>query len=574
MLRKRLVKVTDYFFGLPDSLSSLAFIILVSLAFGLIQFGAAGPLASAASGLLALAIPGILVSAATVSIRPRIGTKRLLFLSLVSALVYSLAFLLHLQAVAFAVSFALWFAVSRIFFGLDDGGSLALAAFQFVSFAIPSAYLGLFGPQTQVAIAIATALGLSIASTLVFLSVMRLIGLPFSRVFGLELMDGLSQFFGQWLYGSRELEQTFSRLGETVESEVGVLLFRAKSMELAILVPGVHFGPFGNLGGSRFSHMLASAISKGGRKAIVLHGTAGHELNPVAESEFGSLLSVTEKAISAISRTSPSCSFSAAKSGAETAYALRISENALVTLTRAPLSTEDISHEAGAALRGVALGYCGEAVIADAHNCETAEFEPVPENSAIASSYGDAIRKALGSESLSRQKPLRLGYAEAFPEHPSIGKGGVKLCLVESGRGHSAFAMLVFDANGILPEFRELLISKMSEMASGKLGEFLCEIYTTDTHEMNVRRGVVNAVGSVQKERLEKLAAGLFGSALANLSQAEAGMRVEKFRFRAFGKKSLEAMMSAIAESLNYAKICLVALAIGAAIFAHLFPRA
>ncbi len=569
MLRKKLVRITDYFFGLPDAKVTLALLIGLSILSPIALYNSFSQ-ATLMKGLLLFAIPGILISYILSLLEPKIPLKRPLFLSCVGTLIYLAAYYLSYTVglnvmlfAGFAASFVLWHLVSRLFFCLDDKKSFVAASFQFICYAIPANLFGILATP-----AVPQALASSLVSAVALCLLAEVTGGPFRKAFGISIIEGVSQFFGQWLYGSQELDRAFEKLGTSVESIIGVFRFRTKTQNILLVSPGVHFGPFGTLGGSRFSSMLAAALKKSKNDIVaVFHGTAGHELNPVSESEFSNLRSACEHAINSIKLSQAKGSFSKSNAGDEAAYSLVSNECAFLTLTRAPLSTEDIDYTLGSLLRQIALNSCKNAMVADAHNAETAEFEPVLPGSQIALNYSNAITSAL--KKLPHSEKLLAGASAAQPDDDSICGGGVNLLLFAAGK--SAFAQLVFDANGIVPEFRERLVALLQERAKRSFsGDIFCDVYTTDTHEKNVKKGVVNALGAGNCEstgKLETLALKLFDEALANLSEAESGMAVETFTFKAIGKENMERMMLAISTSLTYVTILgasiLVALVLG-----------
>ncbi|PIU82569.1 hypothetical protein COS70_00630, partial [Candidatus Micrarchaeota archaeon CG06_land_8_20_14_3_00_50_6] len=291
MLRKKLVRITDYFFGLPDAKVTLALLIGLSIISPIALYDSFSP-ASLMKGLLLFAIPSILVSYILYLLEPKIQLKRPLFLSFVGVLIYLAAYYLSYTVglnvmlfAGFAASFVLWHLVSRLFFFLDDKKSFVVALFQFISYAIPANLFGILS-TSDVPLAFAS----SLLSAVVSYLLAEVTGGPFRKAFGISIIEGVSQFFGQWLYGSQELDRAFEKLGVSVESIIGVFRFRTKTQNILLVSPNVHFGPFGTLGGSRFSSMLAAELKKSKNDIVaVFHGTAGHELNPVSESEFQKL---------------------------------------------------------------------------------------------------------------------------------------------------------------------------------------------------------------------------------------------------------------------------------------------
>jgi len=122
-----------------------------------------------------------------------------------------------------------------------------------------------------------------------------LIDAPFKRKYGKSAITIASSFLSEWFYGSGKVEQLLSQIGKEVDIKVTAL--KIKSMkkkdsnmkndnikdkvkdkdEIYVIIPNFHFGPFGNIGSSRFPSIAKSYLDN----VIVLHGTATHEQNLV-----------------------------------------------------------------------------------------------------------------------------------------------------------------------------------------------------------------------------------------------------------------------------------------------------
>ncbi len=79
-----------------------------------------------------------------------------------------------------------------------------------------------------------------------------------------------------------DLETLFDRCGHDIEVTTRVLTFvRKDGKKVAIVIPGVHFGPFRELGSSPLPHVLDEKLKSIGIEPLVLHGAGSHELDIV-----------------------------------------------------------------------------------------------------------------------------------------------------------------------------------------------------------------------------------------------------------------------------------------------------
>jgi len=183
------------------------------------------------------------------------------------------------------------------------------------------------------------------------------------------------------------------------------------------------------------------------------------------------------------------------------------------------------------ALRNHAEKFVGKAVIIDAHNSETGELTNVESGSPLVFSYQKAIENAFQRKG--RYGDLKLGTSTFYPRLHTLGSAGVKLALFEN-RGKK-FCLLLIDANGITPGFRSKILHALREI--GVNGE----VCTTDTHSVNVVKGVINPIG----ERMSDYDVELFvqdiidaiRNAEKNMSKVKFGVESRTIEIDVFGPK-------------------------------------
>ncbi|MDE1797871.1 MAG: DUF2070 family protein, partial [Candidatus Micrarchaeota archaeon] len=373
---------------------------------------------------------------------------------------------------------------------------------------------------------------------------------PLKKNLGVSSPDVLSMFASQWLYGEKDLEEAFDEMGERVSTQAGVATFQTRNGTLRWVVPYVHFGPFGNLGGSQFSWQLASALSGPRTDAFVFHGTATHDFDPVSTEQLGPLLAACQKAISS-SRPAPArYALCTGASGDSRCHLLSINGHRLCAFTRAPLSTEDVNYAVGCQLMERArAGGAQEALAIDCHNAETGDVDYIEAGSPIAFEMLDSLDAAMGKTP--KPAPLLAGWSSAFPALPGLGSGGVKVCAFSSPDKAPSFYVLL-DANGISARGRDKLVAAIRRQHPGTR---FAEILTTDTHQLNNVRGVFNPAG---EEGLEGLTAAVLAcarAAHARLAPASFDMKKERLDIKVLGPYQSAEIVSTLNAVLSVLRI-------------------
>jgi len=331
---------------------------------------------------------------------------------------------------------------------------------------------------------IALALAIGSLATGAFLSAVRRIGL---RLFGVSSFRLIRAFTASWTEDYNEpLEAFLDEIGEEADVQSHVLLFEdaEKGEPLgAIVVPGVHPGPFRWVGSSPLPGLLQEAVERAiGRPAAVPHGISGHEQNLTSRGQCDKLISSVLKALRNLDGLcSRATGFIRAEERGAKASCQLFGPLAFLTLTTAPDTMEDLPPELGEALRAEAPSLGLDDIIAiDAHNCVDGPFDRSEAVRRLGKAAQEAVRKALAAP----KRPFKVGFGKAVPEGFSIdegmGPGGIVAMTVEVGG--SRWAYVVIDGNNMVRGLRERLLTE-----ARALGFSDGEVMTTDTHVVNAR---------------------------------------------------------------------------------------
>lgn len=581
VIEERALGMTRYMISLPGAKRTLAYLLSATMFAGICLRMLYTPGASLADalvyggseGVLLIGMPALLAAALATSVlarkRFRQVLKYFMFISLAGAvlaalsygagLLLSTAFGLPQWAfvlVGNALVFILWVASGTIPLNFGRKSvpvALVHPTLNLTFLVIWSAYGMLEAGSVPLIL-----LRFLVASGVLLLALWSLfyvINAPAKRNFGINAIQAAALFFAQATQGSQDLEGVLEGMGETIRTYVGAISFRKRGggkLKAALIVPYVHYGPFGNLGGSEFPALLGQRLSKKfGCPVAALHATAYHDFNPVHASSIEPIAKLYEKELARGDGYSADAAFVGARSGTGDVFGVATGGGALLTLSRAPEFTEDVEFSAGLALMNLARsrGF-GEALVADRHNCYRTSKTTIYAGSREFFEYHDAVSLL---EQPKRSGGLKLGVAHdplrEFTPAQGIGRAGMHAFVFETA-GRRA-CIIVFDANNCLPRFRESLLEALRRYRF-----HFCDLMTTDTHSVNNINGVANPLGAQAGwEALIPHAVKAVQRALEDIEPVEARTFMERTEVRVLGSGRAGELLSTLSAIVSIAKI-------------------
>jgi len=580
--KKKTLALSKYFVSLPHPAKTLVAIVLLSALFGaLMGILRGGPdillslLQGAADGLVLLAIPAILSSIALYLLRKKAIFRRSIALGLVTVACYGIFYLFayalsphfplaaNLVFVGFGVAFVLWYFLLLLAFDFRRSAvafaSMQLAFFAFFYFMSTGAGLGADSVPLMIKMGFAA---LAFLAAVYFM--FYVISAPMKKNLGVSSMDAISMFLSQWLYGEKDLEEVFDEMGEEVRTLAWLCEFRGKRKRTIFVVPCIHFGPFGNLGGSEFTWMISNALSKenDGAETFVFHGTATHDFNPVSSDEVHKVVGACRAALSSMKMKAGMLLPCHCKAGSISALALRMNDSAFLSYTRAPQTTEDVNLGIGLAIMERAKRFVRNAGVVDAHNAETGDISSVEVGNPIGFEMLDATGKALSAAG--RQEKFMFGSSSTMISLETLGSNGLKLALfAQKGKMET---ILLTDSNGILPFFRDELVELLVELGKKKGYRCSAEVMTTDTHQINNVKGILNPLGSDRRDEVNDAVRKLFSEAFEGLEPVLFGAEEKSFGIRVFGSGQSAEIASTINAVVSLLRFALPAMLVGTAL--------
>ncbi|MGD0171503.1 MAG: DUF2070 family protein [Halobacteriota archaeon] len=381
-------------------------------------------------------------------------------------------------------------------------------------------FLLLFGATGYVVNLVA----ISVVFTLGALVIIRYVDAPLRKSFDVSGMDFIRSYIAQTVEGAPGMEDFFKKIGEAVEVPVTTLSFRTNEcLKATFVVPAVHPGPVGEIGGGNLPVRIVNNLDDGG-EIFVPHGTATHDFNLVSATESLKIVEAAARAVENTQYTADASKSIRVQRGAIKLLAQRFGNSVLFVSTLSPESTEDIEYGLGLVASAEARTQgVQHAALIDAHNCTAPYASSMWAGTKNSFDLIDAIREA--SSRLMQSEPLesdiKLGTASRGPifgRDEGMGDLGIQVALVEVAGQRTAYVLV--DANNMVSNLREIIVSAL------KVDE--AEVMTTDNHVVNSYSGI-NLLGfKADNGILLKAIIELVDEAQANLEPVRAGMNTQQ----------------------------------------------
>ncbi len=596
---QKAVNLTYFLFKTPSYRKTAAWLLIVSFVFGVVARLAGGKVETLLETFLYGGTDGILVLAAPALVSALLATffvsrkqfkqgfKYFAFLSLASTVLYALVLLFGLiigkrfftgidigiyAIVANALVLVLWLASTWIALAYKKKAIFLCVLHPLTNLAFITLWNKFAIVESSVAIGHSPLLAvfkLAIASLILLIAVGALvfiINAPTKRNFGISTIDTITMFFAQWVSGSKGLEDILAGTGETITTQVGTITFKhGKNIKATFVVPQVHYGPIGNLGGSEFPGLLSTSIAKEtGAPCVVFKGAANHDFDPVYSSD---LKTIQDAALLGIKEgekpQSSNAAFIQGRKGYSQVFGIDVNGTAFLTLSRQPQNCEDIHQALGRSLRNIALatGF-KEAIIVDRHHCKV-DGSLIGPGSKEYYDYEKAVETATRFPG-----KMWMGIGEsrhAFKLEEGIGPGGLKAIVMHIGRKKACF--IVVDANNCVPEFRTTVV----QAASKGHGFDFVDLLTTDSHAVNSLSGIHNPLGErVDKKTLLHEVEKAVHAAVANLTPVTAGSSTKEIEIEVLGPQRSSEMVITVNSIFAILKILAPIIFAGSIVLAFL----
>ncbi|MFH1785082.1 MAG: DUF2070 family protein [Candidatus Micrarchaeota archaeon] len=566
------INLTSYFITLPESRFIVSGIVLIGFIFGLLMnLDDPNIIESAViDGMMLLVAPALLSSFVIKVLVRKMPYRRIAATAFAGEVVYATAYVSSMLLsninqfwaqlvilIGAAIVFVFWYVIARFVFILKYRSilfSIIQLLFYLIFLLSDQALYTSNAPFWDIAAKFYISSFVLLGAIVIFFFI---INAPMKKNLGLSSTDAASYLFSAWLYHNKDMENAFDQVGEDAKTLLSLSGFKRKNDTIFFVTPYVHYGPFGNLGGSEFSHLIADAMDKKYKStSFIFHGTVTHDLNPVATTEIKKILDVVDESIKSAIYKDAKVSISLGKEAECKAQALRINNSAIVGLSRAPEVTEDINLGLGMALMFEAEKHVDRAMIIDQHNAETGDITSFEPGSPIAFGYIHAIKDAISKKP--KFKKLNVGVATRSIDSNTIGKAGIKVAIFSS---IPEYVIVLIDSNGVTPGFRDQIESSILELGKKHKRNFTVGVFTTDTHQTNMVRGVLNPAKD-QETTLELICEACI-VAMNDMQEAKFFSDTRWFDIRVIGAKQSIEVISTINSIVAISKITLPLILLG-----------
>ena len=282
----------------------------------------------------------------------------------------------------------------------------------------------------------------------------------------LEDVKKLNKFF-QSIYGTRRIPITtivFKNMGD---------------VKGAFVVPYVHPGPFGEVGGSDLPNKLENYT--GIKNMMVFHSTTTHDNNIASEDD------VRKIAIAVRNSTKSNCKYDKMSdlrrfeiNGIQ--YAAQIfGKYVFIAIIPHRANFDDVELKTGLTIRNRLSTIFDDAVVVDAHN----NFDPhaLP----LSLTISDINHVVAEAKNLKPERKIRMGMGMMSYSGKSVGRGGIRVAVFEYGSKRIAYVLI--DGNNIKRGLREKLRDELMKYVDE------AEIFSTDNHAVNMGLIDYNPVG-------------------------------------------------------------------------------
>lgn len=238
---------------------------------------------------------------------------------------------------------------------------------------------------------------------------------------GVSPLSSARAFMKTWLTGNQEhLEEMIRNFGVTDEVRVKALVLKRELEEsVALVFPDIHFGPFRNVGSSRFPYLLEEGLEPG-MEAFVFHAPGSHERNIATFSKSREIAKAVSSSISSyysqLSEYSM-CKPSILREGEWEVFVLRGPTAIVCFLTNVVRGNDDLPYNISRRAEDFLSAVNRELSLVAVVDSHAAKGPPVRDGGELYS-----IIEKLGDVGKCSEEEIYVGYGEA------VGVGCRELC--------------------------------------------------------------------------------------------------------------------------------------------------
>jgi putative membrane protein len=469
------------------------------------------------AGVIAILLPTVLTVIVIKATRHMISIKHTLFIAMVGTASYSVFFLLgsilHIAVgtpaaviavlVGDASIFGWWFFINKVVLGFRKRAAL----FALVQ---PTLNIILFIAANRFIFRLDEPFGILLLKLYIGIFIFMIVSYmllymfdrPLKRDLGVGGIDMFSRMLQNWLFDINTSLPFSTKLGIKPSVDTNTITVRGRDgIKGVFFIPEIHYGPAGSLGASDYPYILERQVhSRYGASAFIMHSTVTADRNPISGRQIDR---VKAALLDGVERGAPlkgGMSYSLGSHGHSKAIKISLGKLSIVTLTRAPMVTEDVAYDASNLFKKTLNNRYGDSVLIDAHNSRY-ESAPKSERDGVtfdSKAMKDYIKAIDSIKEIKRAGVQRIGIKSvelynSLGMPKDIGRGNLNAAAFSFGS--FSYVLIQFNSNNILPSLRNEIVAYVKRKYKVD-----AEVCTTDTHSVNsIEWTVENVLGRYTK---------------------------------------------------------------------------
>ncbi len=356
----------------------------------------------------------------------------------------------------------------------------------------------------------------------------------------------LQAFISSWTEKrSGDIEEMFEARAREGTVLTGVLRFVSAAGQTVLVLPEVHPGPFGQVGGSNLPYALFRHF---GGRALVMHGVSDHALNIPSKHEVDRYIAGLDGLDRKDSGKTASEPVQVKKKNA-TATAIAFGRTALVMLSLAPKGMEDVPQQVRLEIESHAAGSGLSLLLADCHNAMGRHLEDGDRGDLVA-----AAKECLDRLRCAAQHEFSAGFAALGDvQHDlagatELGHSGLAVTVLKIDG--AAYAIGWADANNMENSLRNRIISSVRDLR-------MLEVCTSDTHATSGKRtkdGYFALGTTSSQDAISKAFSDMCAAASGRLEPCMFESAIVSSKVKVMGEDQFEDYSSALDRSMNITK--------------------
>ncbi|MEM4519607.1 MAG: DUF2070 family protein [Sulfolobales archaeon] len=401
-----------------------------------------------------------------------LNVKRVLGLTTVSIGVFSIAEvvfarLVGIKGLGILTSSGLTYIVLPVFLKYPQA-LIASIIPQFVSYLILNKVV-----FTSLPTYLVKAIAIQALSLIASFTIVMVIELRGRKLLGIKPMSLLNSFIASWFSNDPQpIESEFEKYSESKDVLLRFALLKTQNSENVLLVfPTIHFGPFKNIGSSRFLYHLEDAL--GSRyQVFVFHTPCSHERNLVSSSDSEEIVKYLNNNLDGLlnitADLTPCKPYVTIDDSGWEAYIIPLKTGFIAFLKNLVNGSDDLPFDVWDLLNDAKGMYFYSLV-------DTHSSKGQPEtNLAI---FKNLLNKLLANYRCEELKNFEVGYSEGYVNFLHRGLCFNKVKSLVMNFDGSKHALIYLYGNNMDTKFRQLITSEVS-----KLGLDYVEVVTPDDH--------------------------------------------------------------------------------------------